>query len=272
MKKRVKQAARVILGRAAAGRSLTVFPDDIFIVSYPKSGSTWTRFLVANLVSQDEPITFANIERKVPDIYRKNDRALLQSPRPRILRSHEYFDPRYKKVIYIVRDPRDVVVSYYYYHIKTRAINDGYPLDQYVQEFVSGELGRYGAWGENYGTWGENVGSWLGARECDPNFLLLRYEDMQEDPMHELKKVAIFLSHGISKATIENAIANSSFECMQQLEKKEVTKWIVTRKSRKDIAFVRKGKSGGWRVELTEANAKKIKQAWAHLMDRFGYL
>ena len=93
------------------GRSITVFPDDIFLVSYPKSGNTWMRFLIGNLLHQDEPITFSNIELKVPDIYQNSNRKLLQISPPRILKSHEYFDPRYKKTICIVRDTRDIAVS-----------------------------------------------------------------------------------------------------------------------------------------------------------------
>jgi len=45
---------------------MTVFPDDLFVVSYPRSGNTWTRFLLGNLIYQDEPITFANVERRLP--------------------------------------------------------------------------------------------------------------------------------------------------------------------------------------------------------------
>src|SRR5881397_1861057 len=106
----VKALSIVATGRVIAGRRLTVFPDDVFIVSYPRSGNTWTRFLVGNLVYQDEPVTFANIESRIPEIYLFPDRVLRSLPRPRMLKSHECFDPRYQRVIYIVRDPRDVVV------------------------------------------------------------------------------------------------------------------------------------------------------------------
>src|SRR5437868_9727768 len=109
---------KILTGRLPAGRNLKVLTDDVFVVSYPRSGNTWTRFLIANLISPEDPATFANIEQKLPDIYRHSQRQLLQSPRPRMLKSHEAFDSRYKKVIYIVRDPRDVSVSGYHYRIK----------------------------------------------------------------------------------------------------------------------------------------------------------
>ena len=56
-----------LFGLNRGGRNFPVFPDDTFLVSYPRSGNTWTRFLIANLISHDEPVTFANIEKKIPD-------------------------------------------------------------------------------------------------------------------------------------------------------------------------------------------------------------
>ena len=55
------------LGLHLPGRSLLILPDDIFLVSFPKSGNTWTRFLLANLRFPDQPATWANIDRLIPD-------------------------------------------------------------------------------------------------------------------------------------------------------------------------------------------------------------
>ena len=97
-------------------------PDDTFIVSYPRSGNTWTRFLVANLLFADRPVTFANIEELVPDAEAQSSLYMKRVPSPRVIKSHEYFDHRYPKMLYIVRDPRDVVLSYYNFSRKYRQI------------------------------------------------------------------------------------------------------------------------------------------------------
>jgi len=102
--RRVSWGFKWLRGLSRGGRNFGIYPDDTFVVSYPKSGNTWTRFLLANLVYCNEDITFSNIERKIPDPSMVTRADLERVPRPRIVKSHEYFDPRYKRVIYIVLD------------------------------------------------------------------------------------------------------------------------------------------------------------------------
>jgi len=102
----LKYAVKYVLGRDRAGKHYTVFPDDTFLVSYPKSGNTWVRFLLANLLHPNETVGFANINRLLPAPGVLSKRFLRSLPRPRILKSHETFDVRFRKVIYLVRDPR----------------------------------------------------------------------------------------------------------------------------------------------------------------------
>src|ERR1700736_5647469 len=160
---------RVLTGRKFAARALTVYPDDTFLVSFPRSGNTWTRFLVCNLINADNPVTFAGLESRIPEIYDVPDRVLRAFPRPRIVKSHECFDPRYKKVIYIVRDPRDVAVSNYHWELKLRSVKEGYPIEDFVPRWMAPEF-----W-PRIGSWGDHVGSWLATRQGKEGFLLLRY-------------------------------------------------------------------------------------------------
>ena len=120
----VKKLWKNAMGMDIAGRTLAVRADDTFIISYPRSGNTWTRFLIANLTHPEEPVTFANIERLIPDAEAQSSRYMRGIPSPRMVKSHSYFDPRYPKVIYIVRDPRDVALSYYDFSRKYRQIED----------------------------------------------------------------------------------------------------------------------------------------------------
>ena len=265
------QAGRVLTGRQIAGRGVTVFPDDIFLVSYPRSGNTWTRFLLGNLINQDDAVTFSNVESRIPEIYFNHDRFLRRLPRPRMLKSHECFQPHYPRVIYIVRDPRDVAVSFYHHNVKARNIADDYPMDNFVPRFIAGEFDR------KFGTWRDNVLSWTVLRKDNPAFLLLRYEDMKRDTARVLADVVAFLDRCSFRKIDSNpqalgrAIDLSSPEKMRVLEKQEGGRWVLTKGTRKDKPFVRSATSGGWKSQLSPESVEAIESAWGDLMQRFGY-
>jgi hypothetical protein len=250
------------LGLHRPGRSLLILPDDIFLVSFPKSGNTWTRFLLANLRFPDQPATWANIDRLIPDPTGTNKRDFDRMPRPRIIKSHECFDPRYPRVVYIVRDPRDVVVSQYHYHRKIRKIEDDSPIEKFVARFLAGETCPHGSWGQN-------IGTWLYTSEGDPRFLLLRYEDLVADTARELAKVVAFLHLAAGPEQIAQAVERSSADRMRKLEKTQTHG--LTKGSRKDLSFVRAAGSGGWRSDLPAPMVAKIEAAWGPLMRHLGY-
>jgi len=261
----LKLVAKYLLGKDIAGRNLAVYPDDTFLVSFPRSGNTWTRFLIANLAYPALDVSFANIERLIPDNSSQSSRALKRTPRPRIIKSHEYFDARYPKVIYIVRDPRDVALSYYDFSRKYRHIDDACSLEKYVGIFV-----RSIPW-STWGTWGENVGSWIAARGRHPNFLLLRYEDMMRDTFGELRRVASFMGIPASPDQLAKAIAASSADRMRALEKSQSREWVATKGKRDDIPFVRQATAGSWKELLAPASVLEIETAWGDLMLALGY-
>src|SRR5258708_4737426 len=169
--KHLSRVGDVLFRKLRIERDITIFPDDVFLTSYPRSGNTWTRFLVGNLVHQSEPVTFLNLEQIVPDMYKHADRTLRSLPRPRIMKSHECFDPRYKKIIYVVRDPRDVAVSNYHWEMKQRSMGDAYPIETFVSRWMEP------VYWARLGSWGDHVTSWLSTRQGSEGFLLLRYED-----------------------------------------------------------------------------------------------
>jgi hypothetical protein len=262
----LKVAITYFLGTDKAERNFRVYPDDTFLVSYPRSGNTWTRFLIANLVHPDKPVSFTNIEQLIPDTSSQSNRALKRTPRPRIIKTHQYFDHRYPRTIYIVRDPRDVALSYYDFQRKYRQIEDGYPLDRYVDDFVCGRLIS-----ADWGTWAENVASWIYTRGNRKEFLLLRYEDMIKDTAAELLRIAAFLGIEPDPQRLQGAVERSSADRMRELEKSEAGQWIATKNRRQDIPFVRVAKSGGWKTSLPQAGVRQIEAAWGDLMTTLGY-
>lgn len=264
MMQRLIRGAKRALGLHHPGRNLDVLPDDVFILSFPKSGNTWTRFLIANLIYPETPADFSNINRLIPDPEAMSKRDLAKMPRPRIIKSHQYFDPRYPRIIFIVRDPRDILLSTYHFQRKRRLIDDHYPLTEYAGQFIAGKTSPYGSWGDN-------VASWLVTRQGHPGFLLLRYEDMLEDAARDLNKVAAFLQIPVDAERIATAVRRSAADEMRKLEKSQAHLWSTTKNTRQDVPFVRAAKAGGWRTELPEEAALQLEAAWGHLMAHLGY-
>jgi len=252
------------LGKYRPKRDLQIWPDDVFLVSFPKSGNTWARFLIANLAHPDKKVGFENIHRLVPDPFVTWKADFEHLPRPRIIKSHECFDPRYPRVMYIIRDPRDVVISQYHYHRKCKKIEDGYPMEQFVHRFLAGQTCPHGSWGEHATTW-------LTSRHDDPRFLLLKYEEMVADPHREMTRVSKFLNFPADDNRVTQAVERSAADRMRKLEKAQADKSSLTKDSRKELSFVRAAKSGGWRNELPENLAGLIEAKWGHIMTFLGY-
>ncbi len=265
------QVGRVLTGQQLAGRNLTVFPDDVFLVSYPRSGNTWTRFLIGNLIYQDQPVTFANIESRIPEIYFNPDRVMRRLPCPRILKSHECFQPLYRHVIYIVRDPRDVAISFYHHNVKAGNIPDDYPMEDFVPRFINAEFDT------KWGSWADHVLSWLLLRQHRPDFILLRYESMKQEPQYELARVAGFLRDysfrtiDANPENLQRAVDLSSPERMRSLEKKQSADWVLTKTTRHDKPFVRTANVGGWKSVLSPGSVAAIEAAWGPVMKTLGY-
>jgi hypothetical protein len=269
LKRGVKHLSRVsdvLFRKLRIERDITIFPDDVFLTSYPRSGNTWTRFLVGNLVHTEEPVTFLNVECLVPDMYKHSDRYMRNLPRPRILKSHEVFDPRYRRVIYIVRDPRDVAVSQYHWEMKQKSVQDEYPIEQFVPRWIEG------IYWDRLANWGDHVTSWLSTRQGRDSFVILRYEDLLANAQAELVKVARLLGIEPAPERLARAVDLSSADRMKKLESTQGDKWVQTRYTRQDKAFVRKAASGDWRSVLSSQSVKEIETAWGAIMTRLGYL
>lgn len=263
--KHLSRVNDVLLHKTRLEREITIFPDDVFLTSHPRSGNTWTRFLVANLVYPDKPATFLTIEKLVPDMYKSADRTLRRLLRPRVLKSHEPFDPRYKKVVYIVRDPRDSVISNYYWELKQNSFPEDYPIEDFIPQWMEP------AYWPRIGSWGEHVMSWLATRYGKEGFVLLRYEDLKKNPEFELAKVARLLDVEPTPSRLAHAVQLSSADRMRSLEKGEGSKWAMTKYTRSDRPFIRSAVSGDWQSVLPEKSVALIESAWGPIMKLLGY-
>jgi hypothetical protein len=240
----------------------SIRPTDVFIVTYPKSGTTWLRFMVANVIhSAPEAVNLKNQEEVVPDINqtyfsRTPLHAYSSLPDPRFFVLHAPYDPALRRTIYIMRDPRDTMVSYYHHHRLTVPNRN-----RTLIEFLQGQK----QWPCS---WEEHVRGWFRHRS-DPGILIIRYEEMHRDKEGVLRRVLDFSGVKYTDAHIERAHANSDIKRMRALEESfGMTKVAPVGNEER---FVRKGKPGGWREELNPEEQEVLQRVYGPLAGEFGF-
>lgn len=245
---------------APSGNNLRIFPDDTFLVSFPRSGNTWLRFLLGELIF-DQEIDFNNMENYIPDIYFSSKAKFNRISRPRYIKSHEPYDYRYPKVIYLVRDPRDVAISYYYWLLKFRKLD--IVLTQFIEDFIENRT--------PFGGWGEHVNSWYQHRSNLTNgIIFIRYEDLLSDTYTTLQKILAFLEVRIPLIKIEKVIAQNTFSQMQAKETRNQNAPIFSN-TRQDVSFIRKGQTRQWDQEISNDQSLRISNAYGNVASNFEY-
>ena len=240
-------------------RQVATFSDDTFLTSYPRSGNTWVRFLLGNLL-HGTPTTFDNFNERVPDIYKTDNADLEACARPRVLKSHEHVRLDYPRVIYLVRDPRDVAVLFRYLKMVGRLDGDAL-LSEFVTRFVDGDV--------PFGSWDTHVRGWISTRGDDPTFLCVRYEDLRRDTRSELARIATFIAAHADSEQLDRAMALSTRDNMRRLEDAHRSgggSWL--REARADMRFVG---SGDVPTKISQL-LQPITERWALVLGQLGYL
>ncbi len=246
------------------GNQLELRQDDTFLVSYPKSGNTWVRFLLANLVSR-APRSFQDANTLVPDIHNAGTPGILdQVPSPRVLKSHFPFDPAYPRVIYLVRDPRSVAVSQFFFKKRRGELQAGTSFALFLDQFLDG-------FDDGFGNWGDHVCSWLGGRSGGAEQIMVRFEDLKADTAACLQTMCGFCGIEAGASRLAQAIRNSSMESMRKVEKETGLGRQLQGKGDLSIPFVRTGSTSEWREYFSPVMEQALTDRFAAAMDLGGY-
>jgi hypothetical protein len=236
-------------------------PADALLVSYPRSGTTWLRFLLSEALTgrsadfdpEAAAVPYVGGQRRAPAILPEGGRLLF---------SHETINVGDRKIIYIIRDPRAVAVSEFRW-LERRGLAPS-SLDRFVHEFIRG---RSNPWGQ----WGRHVETWLASDAARNGLLcLVRFEDLAEDARATLSSVLDFLDAHVDDERIDAAVENNSFAAMREKEKAAPDRAFAPGVQR-DKPFVRTGKVSGWSGTLTEQQVEAITSVWSASMRRVGY-
>ena len=212
-------------------------PDDVFIVGYPKSGNTWLQAMIASLVYGMDMRLVPDqlVQAIVPDMHYIPFYRRIQSPM--FFKSHSLPAPRFKKVIYLCRDGRDVMASYVSWR---KAQGD----EQAIGGFISGSgHGIPGPWHQHIAAWKKNP---YGA-----DIHWVRYEDFLSDCVKQLRELCVFLDIERTDNHIAVAAESCAFAPMRQ---REIEKGWDNSEFPSGAAFVRRGQSGSHRAEIDTAD------------------
>ena len=270
----------------------------VWLASYPKSGNTWIRAFLANLVAnRSDPVPLNELPRYCEDEARPElftmvagkpsieltlDEIIAARPQvhaliaanargSRFVKSHNYAGqmgehPLHNAAvtagaIYVVRNPLDVAVSMTHHF--------GLRLDEAIER-----LGNENVATANDATfvtqvlssWSMHVKSW--ADLASDRILVLRYEDLVEKPGKQFAKVARLVGIGQDRARIERAVKHAAFQSLASMEKKHGFVEV----SYKATRFFREGRTNQWREAMSREQVKRVVDAHRVQMARFGYV
>jgi Sulfotransferase domain len=229
---------------------------DVFFGSYPRSGSTWSRFTIFEILTGQEA-SFESVNAAFRGLGGQSKAQQLLPGGGRFLSTHEMYRSDYRKAMYLVRDGRDVLLSEFAY-LKALGRFPG-ELDDFVGAFLRGKVNGFGAWQRH-------VSSWLDSSLASTSeMLLVRFEDLRSNPEEEFFRIADFLGVRVELARLRVAIANNSLERMRAKEDRSPQKASV--KGR----FVRSGSMQKWRTELSQNQLRMIDELAGNTLRRLDY-
>lgn len=182
--------------------------SDLFIVAFPKSGITWLSTIITNICYLENDIsktaTHFNLEQFVGDIHQS--RIIAENnifPYHRIIKSHSEYNPYYRHVIYLLRNPFSVMNSYYHFAVGKKQYN-GNILDFLKNDTFGVER------------WKRHVNSWVNPKK-PLKLHLLKYEELIDYPEKTINNLCINLGWTIEDTKIKKALELSTFRNMKKL-------------------------------------------------------
>lgn len=288
--------------------------DYVWLASYPKSGSTWFRMLLANL-DADRPVdinalrgrggiasarsrfdemllipsgllTHDECDRLRPLVYREmarsgSDRTLEDPDAPglgvRFVKTHDAWTTTTdgeallggaaaaRAAILIVRDPRDVAPSL--------ASHNDQPIDDATTFMADAAASFCGGTDRQHNQLRQQLPGWSGyhhgwIEQAEVPVHIVRYEDLHADTPGVFARALAFAGVPVDAERIGRAVASAGFE---HLARQERELGFREAPAKRREPFFRRGRSGGWREELTDRQARRIEADHAAMMRRLGY-
>lgn len=231
---------------------------DVFIVSYPRSGSHWFRSLLAATVYRISPeeLTPRLAGLLVPWAFDGTYYARFAAPM--YFKTHALPRPQFRRVVYLLRDGRDAMVSY----LRFRQVTEPGPIDflAMVQEFRHPDTEAL---------WHEHVCAWL-ANPFGADLLVIKYEDLLRDPVAELRRFTRFAGLARADEELARVAKECSFASLRQME--ALQPFVAAFGPGKPDFFIRRGVIGSHRDEMPPQVLAAFMELAGETLRQCGYL
>lgn len=234
--------------------------SDVFIVSYPKSGTTLTQQMVRLIAGMKLDCPITDVIPWIEEDFAHPEKVdkLQHMSSPRYFKSHTPWNMIRKgkgvRYIYIARDGRDVAVSLFHHMHGFTLYNYCESWEDFFPLFIRGET--------EWGSWFEHVKEfWL--RRNEENVLFIRYEDLLRNAESSVEQVAKFLGYSLTHERCCEIAKKINFDAM----KKDATvNYQWSRSLRSDFSFIRKGLPGEWKEFFTPAQEKQFDELYSQVI------
>ncbi|CAN9514062.1 unnamed protein product [Ophioblennius macclurei] len=249
-------------------QEFTFKDDDVIAVTYPKSGTIWMQEILPLLLNGGDltPIhTIPNWDR-VPWLEEKRLELVVdQLKSPRAFVTHlpynlmpPSFHTSKAKAIYVMRDPRDVFVSSYYFHQMAKFLEEPGTFDEFMDKFLEGKV-LFGKWTDHMKTWKHT--------ELGDRIMHITYEEMVQDLPAALRRMSDFLGCNLDDETIQKITQHCSFHTMKN---NKLSNFSLVPKGFMDndkSPFLRKGVSGDWKKHFSSEQLARFTSVIHREMD-----
>ena len=238
-------------------KDLSLRDDDVWIVTYPKAGTTWTQYIV-HLIHNGGEDDKKKIIDAVPWIETGNHNTSVTAEDmtpPRAFKSHMPYErmpcglPNSTpcKYIYVARNPKDLATSFYHQY---RAYNvPGMEWKEFFEYFLVGKV--------SFGNYFDHILSWWAHRD-DDNVLFITFEDLKRDPVTIITQIATFMGYShLSPEVIKIIVEKTTFDEMRKNETVNYS-WSNSRRDPRAPLFMRQGAVGDWKNQFSVDDSQRL--------------
>nr|XP_004473100.2 sulfotransferase 2A1-like [Dasypus novemcinctus] len=244
--------------------------EDVITLSYPKSGTNWLLEIISLIHSRGDPSWVQSVVTwdRSPwlenvDGYKEiRKRRLEKGPSFYISHLPIQFFPRSffsskAKAIYIIRNPRDIITSGYFFWKGVKIVKSTESFEQFFQWFLQGNV--------SYGSWFDHIRGWLSMRGKD-NFLVVAYEDLHQDRKGTVELISQFLGYKLTPEELSSVLKNISFQVMKDNKMSNFSQLPDTIMDHSKAQLLRKGITGDWKNHFTVAQSETFDKVYEEKM------